>query len=362
MCHSEAQKLCHKRTPASTRYAFQATSSCCASRDAGEPVQNPEVMATAARLLVPMVCLVVTACDDEANGGGSAGSPGAAAGGGAGETGATGGNGGAGVGGMTGSGGSAAGGGNAGSAGTGAGVTRCSYSEPAEVYAGEPFFDDFDGSAIDETRWQIATWSEHDGQTGRERTTVEAGNLKLVLINDASQGVLSSAIQTRDEFHYGCWEARLKASSCDGVLDSMYTIDWDDTSQSGADDDGTKQEIDIELLSKSFTGTDGRVHYALHAAGLDSTDTNPDLLLGFDPSADFHVYGYEITPEGIDWFVDDQILWCIRYDENPITIDAPYMLKLNFWTGGSWVQGPPPEGTECVYLIDWVRFTPHLGE
>jgi len=30
------------------------------------------------------------------------------------------------------------------------------------------------------------------------------------------------------------------------------------------------------------------------------------LLLGFDPLREhLHVYGYEITPEGIDWFVDD---------------------------------------------------------
>jgi beta-glucanase (GH16 family) len=322
--------------------------------DAGEPVQNPEVMATAERLLVPMVCLLLTGCGNDANGGGSAGNTGAPDGGGAG-------------GGTSGSSGRAASGGNAGSTGAGGGAgtggvtAQCSYPEPAEEYSPEAFFDDFEGSAIDETKWQIATWSEHGGQTGRERTTVEDGNLKLVLINDASQGVLSSAIQTRDEFLYGRWEARLRASSCDGVLNSMYTIDWDDTSQSGADDDGTKQEIDIELLTKSFTGTDGRIHFALHAAGLDSTDTNPDLLLGFDPSADFHVYGYEITPDGIHWFVDDQVLWSIRYDENPITIDAPYMLKFNFWTGGEWVQGPPPADVECVYLIDWVRFTPCLN-
>jgi len=353
--------LCHERTLVSTRECLSGNLLLLRFRDVGERTQNPEVMATVAHLLVPMVCLLLAACGNEANGGGSAGNTGAADGGGAGETEATDDTDGGATGGTTGSGGSAAGGGNAGSAGTGGATTQCSYPEPAEEYAAEPFFDDFDGSAIDETRWQIATWSEHGGQTGRERTTIEEGNLKLVLINDASQGVLSSAIQTRDEFLYGRWEARLRASSCDGVLNSMYTIDWDDTSQSGADDDGTKQEIDIELLSKSFASTDGRIHYALHAAGLDSTDTNPDLLLGFDPSVDFHVYGYEITPEGIDWFVDDQILWSIRYDENPITIDAPYMLKLNFWTGGEWVLGPPPAGVECVYLIDWVRFTPCLN-
>jgi hypothetical protein len=43
-------------------------------------------------------------------------------------------------------------------------------------------------------------WSEHGAQTGRGRTTIEEGNLKLALINDASQGVLNSASRTREEF------------------------------------------------------------------------------------------------------------------------------------------------------------------
>lgn len=294
--------------------------------------------------LVPIVCLMVAGCGSDSNdepvadGRGGA-SDGGAAGGGASGTVAPG------AGGASGSG----------------STTQWSYPEPAEDYAKEAFFDDFDGNELDESVWQIATWSEHGGQTGSARCTVEDGHLKMVLINDASAGVLSSAIQTRDEFYYGRWEARLKASSCPNVLNSFYTIDWDDTSSSASTSDGTKQEIDIELLSKSFTGNDGRVHFALHADGLDSSDTNPDLELGFDPSADFHVFGYDITPEGIEWFVDDRVVWSVRYDENPITIDAPYMLKLNFWTGGNWVLGPPPEGMECVYLIDWIRFTPHLN-
>jgi len=266
-------------------------------------------------------------------------------------------------GGSTGSGGSDTGASTSASStgGTSTGGTTCDYPEPAEDYVKEPFVDDFDGAAVDETTWQIATWSEHNGQTGTERVSVENGHLTMVLVNDASLGVLSSAIQTRQEFFYGRWEARLKPSSVPNVLNSLYTIDWDDTSTPGATDDGTKQEIDIELLTKSFTGSNGSVHFALHADGLPSSDTNPDIELGFDPSADFHVYGFDITPEGIEWFVDDQVLWSIKYDENPITIDAPYMLKLNFWTGGDWVLGPPPPGVEAIYLIDWIRFTPCLN-
>ena len=224
---------------------------------------------------------------------------------------------------------------------------------------GASFFDDFDAAEVDDSVWKVADWVEHGGQTSPERCYLENGHLKMVFINDSTHGYLSSAIQTRKEFLYGRWEARLKPSSVPGVLNSMYTIDWDDISNAGSTSDGTKQEIDIEFLTYSFTGNDGRVHYAVHASGLPSTATKPDILLGFDPSADFHVWGFDITPDKIEWFVDDRVLWAYVYAEKAIVIDAHYMLKFNVWSMERWINGPPVPNTENVYLIDWVRFIPY---
>jgi beta-glucanase (GH16 family) len=243
-------------------------------------------------------------------------------------------------------GGSGAGGSGTGGSGAGGdpGDPYRGYEEPLESYVKTPFFDDFNGTQVD---------------SSAERSYVEDGNLKMIFINDSTQGYLSSAIQTREEFYYGRWEARLKPSNVPGVLNSMYTLDWDNTVDGSSSRDGTKQEIDIEFLTFAFTGDDGRVHFAVHAEGLSSFDTNPDVLLGFDPSADFHVWGFDITPEKIEWFVDDQVLWTYDYAENPIIIDAPYVLKFNFWSSTDWINGPPVADTEIVYLIDWVRFTPY---
>jgi beta-glucanase (GH16 family) len=217
------------------------------------------------------------------------------------------------------------------------------------------FEDDFNDEQINESVWQIATWVEHDGQTGRGRCYSENGYLNLVFINDSAEGYLSSAIQTREEFLYGRWEARLKPSSVPGVLNSMYTIDWDDG-------DGTKQEIDIEFLTYTFADNSGEVHFAVHADGLNSFNTNPDIELDFNPSDDFHVWGFEITPLYVQWFVDDLILLTYTYSENDIVIDSEYQLKFNFWSQENWINGPPVENTECIYQIDWIRFYPYVNE
>lgn len=236
-------------------------------------------------------------------------------------------------------------------------------------YVNEPhvttaFRDDFTGPAIDESVWQIATWKE-ESQTSRDRCYITAGILNLVFIyagkdgsnNDIFNG---AAIQTRDEFLYGKWEARLKPTGVPGVLNSMYTIDWDNTTTGNSGSDGTKQEIDIEFLTRSFGASQGEVHYAVHASGRNSFNTNPDIHLNFNPSADFHIYGFEITPDHIRWTVDGMVLNEYSYQGNAISINAPYQLKFNVWSqNGAWVGGPPPIGTECIYQIDWISFTPY---
>jgi beta-glucanase (GH16 family) len=228
-----------------------------------------------------------------------------------------------------------------------------------EEYEKKLFEESFDSSTVDSDIWQVAAWVEHGGKTGPERCYSANGNLNMIFINNSVLGYLSSAIQTRKEYRYGRWEARLKPSSVPGICNAMYTIDWNDTSQAGSDSDGTKQEIDIEFLTYTFGRGKGSVHFAVHEQGKTSFDTNPDVPLDFDPSDDFHVWGFEISPTRIRWFVDESILLTYYYEGNPIAITAPYQLKFSSWSSETWVNGPPASGVECSFLIDWVKFIPY---
>lgn len=235
------------------------------------------------------------------------------------------------------------------------GILSCGKSGGVIKNQKEIFRDDFNGNAVDESVWQIGTWNEHGGQTGRERVYVRDGYLHMIFKNDNGT-FLSSALQSHKEFLYGRWEARLKPSSIPGVLNSFYTIDWNGAGSG----DGTKQEIDIEFLTNSFKEDSGEVHFAVHAQGLKSFDTNPDIKLNFNPSDDFHVWGFDVKPDKIEWFVDGKILHTYYYNNHEVKITDPYQLKLNCWSqNGQWIQGPPPSGVECIYLIDWIRFIPY---
>lgn len=228
----------------------------------------------------------------------------------------------------------------------------------SESYVDKEFFDDFTGTSVSKTDWRIATWKEHGGQTGTDRCFTKDGFLTMLFINDSAQGFLSSAIETKNEFLFGRWEARIKPSNVPGVLNSFFTIDWDNTSLSGATNDGTKQEIDIEFLTFAFAQNSGKVHFAVHMEGKKSFETNPDVEVKFNPSEDFHVWGFEITPDKIEWFVDSIVLKQYIYKDNDFPITSPYQIKLNCWSAEKWINGPPQKNVTCTYLIDWIRFTP----
>jgi beta-glucanase (GH16 family) len=223
------------------------------------------------------------------------------------------------------------------------------------AYAAAPqFVENFD--SLDPAVWDVAGWKEHGGQTSPQRCYTANGMLNMLLRYDsATKSVLSAALQTKKTFLYGRWEARLKPTAVTGVLNSFYTIDW-------GGGQGTKQEIDIEFLTFAFGKNKGKIHYAVHASGRNSTETNPDIDLGFNPADDFHIYGFEITPEQIEWFVDGKGLYTYKYGENAIKINSPYQLKLNVWSQEKWIQGPPPADTDCIYQVDWIKFHPAAGE
>ncbi len=231
-------------------------------------------------------------------------------------------------------------------------------------FATTPSFEENFSQAPDPAVWQVAGWKE-ESQTSPERCTAIDGKLNMVFRYDsATQAHLGAAIQTRKTFLYGRWEASLKPSSVPGILNSFYTIDWDDMTTPSPNNDGTKQEIDIEFLTYTFGPGKGKIHFAVHQAGLTSFDLNPDIELGFNPSEAFHTYGYAITPEHIQWIVDGTVLHTYTYAGNAITIDSPYQLKLNVWSQNgqnTWVKGPPVANTDCIYQIDWIKFYPYVA-
>ncbi len=218
------------------------------------------------------------------------------------------------------------------------------------------FVDEFDpGWPKQKTLWQVATWKQNGTQMDPERCRVNEDG-QLVQTVTAGMPPRGGSLQTRHEYGYGRWIARIKPSATPGVLNSFFTKDWDDLTTATPNNDGNKGEVDIELLSHTYGENKGEVHLAIHLL-----EHHPlwhlDIPLDFNPSDDFHEWGFDILPDKVIWHVDGRILHQWAYTDT-FRIDENYEVFFNSWTMQKWIQGPPKE--DAHYLIDWVKFHPLL--
>ena len=163
--------------------------------------------------------------------------------------------------------------------------------------------------------------------------------------------------RTKEAYLYGRFEANYKLQNKDGYLSSFFTyftgtdsIPW--TAQKW-------NEIDIEILGRynnnvQFnTITPGQVNHVR------------SNFVNFDPTADYHTYGFEWTPEYVAWFIDDQEVYR-QTGSHVSTLIYPQKIMMNIWnpTYKDWVGTFKPEILPAFAHYDWVKYysyTPGIG-
>lgn len=122
--------------------------------------------------------------------------------------------------------------------------------------------------------------------------------------------------RTRDFYHYGTYEVRMKPIKNDGVVSSFFTY-------TGPSDSNPWDEIDIEFLGKDTTKV--QFNYFTNGVG----DHEFIYELGYDASEEFHVYGFEWLEDSITWYVDGVAVHTAT-KEIPST---PSKIMMNVWPG-----------------------------
>lgn len=220
--------------------------------------------------------------------------------------------------------------------------------------AAEPAFSDHFGTGWSPANhgWRVATWQQNGTLMSPERCAVDAeGHLvQTVLAGEPPRG---GSMQTDREFGWGRWVARVKPSAVPGLLNSIFTKDWDDLT-TPVEHDGRKAEVDIEFVTHSFGPGKGEVHLAIHLAKHHPL-WDLDIPVDFNPSDGFREWGFDILPDRVVWHMDGKILheWSYTPEHR---VDPGYEFFFNSWTRKKWLKGPP--AANAHYLIDWVKFFP----
>ncbi|MBN2736690.1 MAG: family 16 glycosylhydrolase [Spirochaetales bacterium] len=150
--------------------------------------------------------------------------------------------------------------------------------------------------------------------------TFSGGIMSLVLNRDNGSPPYSAGeYRTRSFYKYGYYEVRMKAAKGSGTVSSFFTY-------TGPSDNNPWDEIDVEILGKNPYQM--QTNYYTNGTGGHETMIN----LGFDASADFHVYGIEWQSNFIKWYVDGKLVHTENGSRGPLPSTASKIM-MNFWPG-----------------------------
>ncbi|MGD9212217.1 MAG: glycoside hydrolase family 16 protein [Desulfobacteraceae bacterium] len=176
--------------------------------------------------------------------------------------------------------------------------------------------------------------------------TFDGGIMTLALNRESgSPPFKCGEYRTNDNFSYGYFEVRMKATNKVGTLNSFFTY-------TGPSENNPWDEIDIEILGKNPRQM--QTNYYTNGVGGHETLIN----LGFDASADFHVYGFEWRENYIKWYVDGKLVHTEDGSRGPLP-KTPGKIMMNHWPGtgvDGWL-GPFDGATPQYAYYDYVSYS-----
>ena len=220
--------------------------------------------------------------------------------------------------------------------------------------------DEFD--TVDSSRWTQMThsWDGNLAQFSTSNTVAEDGILKLALTAapaGSEKPYLGVEYRSVDTLTFGKVEARVRFAKGSAVVSSLVLIytpwppdDWN--------------ELDIECLGQSTREVQFNHMINIPPAAPETGHLQfPRLVdLGFDPTADFHVFTIEWVP-GVARFIVDGELHHEATEEMSRMV-LPQNILLTIWASDSADWAGPVDTTTVPTSADydWIRVYRYVGQ
>ena len=242
--------------------------------------------------------------------------------------------------------------------------------EPRPEFRTLVWSDEFDGPALDSTKWvrEIGGhgWGNAELQFYTDRSDnarVEGGHLVIEAKRETfnNREYTSARLKTQGlgEWQYGRVEARIRIPRGQGIWPAFWML-GNDIGQVGWPECG---EIDI---MENIGREPSTVHGTLHGPGYSGGQgVGGAYQLSAGAFADsFHVYAIEWGAGAIQWFVDGVLYQTVTPSDlpGPWVYDHPFFIILNVAVGGYW-PGNPDQTTVFpqTMRVDYVRVYQRSG-
>lgn len=222
------------------------------------------------------------------------------------------------------------------------------------------FADDFSGTAVDTTKWNVrnnTTQNNMDGRNFAANCVVKDSvlSIKTGLTGDAAKPWSCGYLDTigKSSFRNGRWEARMRfpwGATATGFWPAFWL----------RPDDGGNGELDgMEAWpAKNELGVTIHHDYLSDATHVKQNAYRLPLPLTIDPTQ-WHTYSIEKEPGSLKFYIDNKLVsdmtnvsWRVSTLERAVN----WNIRLNLQMGGSW-GGKPNAQTDLTktFDIDWVR-------
>jgi beta-glucanase (GH16 family) len=233
------------------------------------------------------------------------------------------------------------------------------------------WFDEFDGTALDDSKWshQLGNgcgssagcgWGNNELQTYQPgNVIVSEGTLKIEAREQRihSNAYTSGKIRSLDkgDFDYGRFEARMKLPIGQGIWPAFWMMPTDEL-YGGWPESG---EIDImENIGSEPSTVHGTLHFGEPWPNNNQTGGSYSLPDGQRFTDSFHVFAIEKEPGVMRWIIDGVLFSTKTSDDtDPYwPFDERYHFILNLAVGGNW-PGDPDATTVFpqTFEVDYVR-------
>jgi beta-glucanase (GH16 family) len=256
-----------------------------------------------------------------------------------------------------------------------------SPSDPEPPDGGEPpdsgvwtvvWEDNFDGTALDESRWSVQTgdgcdvnlcgWGNNELQWYQaDNLTVADGLLTITARRESMGGKNYTSARIRS-YRKGDWtyakvEFRARMPRGRGMWPAIWMLPTDNYYGVWA----ASGEIDIvELLGHEPNKVLGTLHYGGTFPGNQNSGSHYTLDQGTFAD-DFHTFAMEWEEGEIRWYVDGELyqtqtFWFTSGGTFPAPFDRRFHLLINLAVGGN-LPGNPDAGTQFPQelVVDWIK-------
>lgn len=215
------------------------------------------------------------------------------------------------------------------------------------------FEDNFEGTALDETKWALAPqWHRQDagGRWCDSMTEVRDGNLILTAKIDEDGTPISGAIRSKGIFEqaFGYFECRMKFHKTTGFWGAFWMMCGDVCKVDGTAESG----VEIDIIESGYRNK-GAVNHAIHWDGYGAEHQQLAYIIPDESQYDgeFHTYALQWTKDAYVFFIDGRETW--RTSECGIC-DKPGYLKITT-EFGTWAAPIVKEELPDCVKVDWVR-------